>query len=246
MNRILKDRQFSEAASWAADRERLRERSHRRAWILTWLFAAVAVVEGLALIGLAPLKTVVPYTILVDRQTGFVTTLDPARPAALGSDEALIRSMLVQYVTAREGFSIATIRPDYRRVMSWSAAGARDSYARRMTAANPENPLSLYPRSATVEVQPKSVSELADGSALVRFDLVQSDGQGQLTPLGLYAAVIRYRFAPRQMTAEERFINPLGFEVSHYRRDAEAAPAPVATLQQPRSTSPLDTAGAGQ
>ena len=221
MNRLAKDRHFSEAASWAADREQLRERSHRRAWILTWILAAVAVTEGLALIALMPLRTVVPYTIMVDRQTGFATTLDPGRPASLGNDEALTQSTLVQYVAAREGFSISSVRSDYRRVMSWSAGHAREIYARAMDQTNPESPFVLYPRSTTLEVQPRSVSELSEDSALVRFDVVRIDDGGRASPPMPYAAVVRYRFAPRVMSLEERLINPLGFEVSRYRRDPE-------------------------
>jgi type IV secretion system protein VirB8 len=41
--------------------------------------------------------------------------------------------------------------------------------------------------------------------------------------------VIRYRFSGEPMTREDRFVNPLGFQVLHYRRDAEALPDPEAT-----------------
>lgn len=229
---------FSEAGSWADDREARRERSLKRAWLIIWLLAAVAVVEGFALIALTPLKTVVPYTILVDRQTGYVTVLDPSRPAALGADQALTRSLLVQYVVAREGFSFAQVRLDYRKVMSWSSGPARASYARDMSSSNPDGPLARYSRANVVEIVAKSVSELSDKSALVRFDVVRSDGQGRTAPPVAYAVVVDYRFQPRQMTVEERFLNPLGFEVTRYRRDPEAAPTaiPPASTAQPALT----------
>lgn len=232
MNRV-EGKLFEGAARWADDREAARARSRQRAWLLVWVLAAVAVVEGFALIALAPLKTVVPYTILVDRQTGYVTTLDPARPAVLGADQALIRSMLVQYVVAREGFSLPQVRQDYRRVMSWSSGTARASYARDMAATNPDSPLARYGRSAVVEVVPKTVSELSDRSAMVRFDVVHSDGAGRSLPPVPHAAVINYRIQPREMTVEERFLNPLGFEVTRYRRDPEAAPTPGSAQSMP-------------
>ena len=224
MNKVDKDI-FGEAGSWAHDREADRERSARRAWLIVWLLAAIVVIEGLALIALAPLKTVVPYTILVDRQTGYVTTLDPSRPAALGADQALTRSMLVQYVVAREGFSFAQVRADYRKVMSWSSGPARAAYARDMSSSNPDGPLARYSRWSVIEIVPKSVSELSDKSSMVRFDVVRSDGDGRTAPPVAYAAVVDHRFLPREMTVEERFLNPLGFEVTRYRRDPEAAPA---------------------
>lgn len=235
---------FGEAGSWAQDREAGRDRSARRAWLIVWLLAAVVVIEGLALIALTPLKTVVPYTILVDRQTGYVTTLDPSRPPALGADQALTRSMLVQYVVAREGFSFAQVKADYRKVMSWSSGPARATYARDMSASNPDGPLARYSRSALVEIVPKSVSELSSKSALVRFDVVRSDGAGRMAPPVAYAAVVDYRFQPREMSVEERFLNPLGFEVTRYRRDPEAAPAPVplSSTSQPAPVMPIQDA----
>lgn len=230
---------FSEARSWADDRESQRERSARRAWLMVWLLAAIVVILGLALIALMPLKTVVPHTILVDRQTGYVTTIDPSRPATLGADQALTRSLLVQYVVAREGFSFAQVRSDYRKVMSWSSGPARASYARDMSATSPESPLSRYSRSDVVEVVPKSVSELSERSALVRFDVVRTDSAGRASLPIAYASVVDYRFQPRAMTVEERFLNPLGFEVSRYRRDPEAAPAASPAVSRPRDASPV-------
>lgn len=233
---------FEEAASWAGDREAQRERSRRRAWLIVWVLAGIAVLEAFALIAMAPLKTVVPYTILVDRQTGYTTMLDPAKPATLGGDEALKRSMLVQYVVAREEFSFAQVRGDYRKVMSWSGGVARAAYARDMAATNPDSPVARYGRNAQVEIYPKSVSDLSEGSAMVRFDLVETGQDGRASAPIPYAAVVTYRFQPRAMSVEERFLNPLGFEVTRYRRDPEAvtiARPAVAPTNEPIVAPPV-------
>jgi type IV secretion system protein VirB8 len=238
MNRVDRNA-FEQASSWSDDLESARERSQRRAWLIVWLLGAIVVLEGLALIALVPLKSVVPYTILVDRQTGYVTTLDPARPSLLGADQALTRSMLVQYVAAREGYSLARVRDDYRKVMSWSSGTARASYARDMAPTSPDSPVARFGRNGIAEVVPKSVSELAGGSSLVRFDLVEISADGRRLPARAFAAVIDHRLQPRAMSVEERFINPLGFEVTRYRRDPEAAP-PVVTSAVP-AASPFAT-----
>ena len=47
------------------------------AWIVATVALVVALFEALALIVLTPLKTVVPYTLLVDKQTGYVQELKP-------------------------------------------------------------------------------------------------------------------------------------------------------------------------
>jgi type IV secretion system protein VirB8 len=44
--------------------------------------AAIAALEALAIVTMMPLKKVEPYTILVDRNTGYVETAEGLNPAA--------------------------------------------------------------------------------------------------------------------------------------------------------------------
>jgi type IV secretion system protein VirB8 len=216
---------YREAHSWADDRQEQNARSRRAAWIIAGVATTIAAMEAIALAGLVPLKTVVPYTVLVDRQTGHVTTLDPSQPVQLAPDSALAKSMLAQYVTARESINRSTISSDYRKVMLWSNEAARSSYAALMKPGNPDNPLVRIPQLSTVEVRIKSVSLLEDGQALVRYDLVQRSGSDAQSSPAAFVSVIRFRFRDRPLVESDRFINPLGFEVSRYRRDPETAPA---------------------
>src|SRR3546814_3839138 len=80
--------------------------SRRTAWWVAGGAAFIAVCEALALLFLTPLKSVEPYTLLVDRQTGFVQQLKPLDAETISANRALTQSFLVQYVIAREGFDI--------------------------------------------------------------------------------------------------------------------------------------------
>jgi type IV secretion system protein VirB8 len=62
------DAYYREADSWADDRQDMLRASRRTAWIVAGVAVAVALFEAIALIVLMPLKTVVPYTLLVDKQ----------------------------------------------------------------------------------------------------------------------------------------------------------------------------------
>jgi type IV secretion system protein VirB8 len=183
--------------------------------------------EAVALAMLAPLKTVQPITILVDRQTGFVEAIDPISPRRVSADEALTQSLLAQYVSAREGFDRATVSADYRRVALWSAGRARSSYLAEMPAANPSSPLQRYAGGTVVSVRVKSVSKLGNGIALVRFDTIRQDPNGYADIGQAWASVVRYRYVDAPMQFDQRLINPLGFQVTGYRRDAESPPAPA-------------------
>jgi type IV secretion system protein VirB8 len=229
------DAYYVEAESWAKDRQEALRSSRRTAWIVAAAAAAVALFEALALLMLTPLKTVQPYTLLVDRNTGFVQALNPLDPALIAGDAALTQSFLVQYVIARESFDIDTVQANYRKVALWSDETARSTYLAGMQVSNPESPLALYPRSTVIETQVKSVSPVARNVAMVRFETRRRDAGGRTEPRRAWVAIVRYRYSGEPMTLEDRLINPLGFKVLRYRRDAEALPpepvpvAPVAT-----------------
>lgn len=228
---------YREGRSWGQDRLSYLERSQRIAWLLVGVATGVAVLAIVALAALTPLKTVVPYTVLVDRQTGQVTTLDPTRSEQVDSKGALAKSMLVQYVTARETADRSSIRSDYRKAVLWSGGGARTSYLSLMQPGNPANPLAGLAGTASIVTRVKSASMLENGSALVRYDLVRRDESGAEGAPASYVSIIRFRFRDRPLTEADRFINPLGFEVLQYRRDPEVVPTVAGPLSVVRITS---------
>lgn len=219
---------YREAETWSADRNRALAGSKRIAWIVAGTATAVAVLEAIALAALMPLKTVVPYTLLVDRQTGNVQALKPLEQQTITPDDALVRSFLAQYVIARESFEINSLKDDYRKVALWSADEARDRYLASMQANNPLSPLATLPRQALVETEVRSISSLSADTALVRFVTKRSDPGGQKQDVQNWAVVMKYRFSAASMSAADRLLNPLGFQVLRYRRDAEIVPQPVA------------------
>ena len=104
---------YSEAANWSDDRTRALAGSRKVAWMVASAAGVIALLEGIALILLVPLKTIVPYTLLVDRQTGYVEAVQPLERATITPDAAMVRSFLVQYVIGRESFD---------RAIAWTKA----------------------------------------------------------------------------------------------------------------------------
>lgn len=225
------DSYLTASESWAAARDRTEQRSRRIAWIVAGCATLVAVCEGLALAALAPLKTVEPYTLLVDRQTGHVEALKPTTRGAITPDAALIRSMLVQYVIARESFDIDSLQSDYRKIGLWTTGVERERYISGMQAGNPASPLAALPRRTLIETRILSISPLSADTAMIRFATFRTDPGGQRQEPQYWAAVIKYQFSNAAMSEEDRFINPLGFQVTRYRRDAEFPPQPVQPVQ---------------
>ncbi len=228
---------YAEAASWAADTHGGLRASRRVAWWVAAGACAVAVFEALALAALAPLKTVVPYTITVDRQTGYVETVRPLAPGAISQDTAVTQSYLVQYVLGRETFDATDLKDAYRKTLLLSAGPARDDYLRLMQKTTPESPLNLYGPQTTVSVQVESVSLLSPTTALVRFTTTRRDGGASTGTTQPFVAAIAFRYTSAPATQGERFVNPLGFQVTRYRRDSEAPAGAAVTLPAPAATT---------
>lgn len=225
---IIPTRYRAEAASWSQDVNGALRASRARAWWVAGIALFLAVVEGLALVLLLPLKTVVPYTILVDRQTGHAELARGINLGPMSENEALVQSALAQYVIARETIDAADLAANYRKVGLWSAGNARRDYLSAMDRANPASILNSANAATLITTSITSIALLDKGSALVRFATQRREGDGPSDRRD-WAAVIRFGFSGGPLSAEDRLINPLGFQVTHYRRDAETvAPAAAA------------------
>jgi type IV secretion system protein VirB8 len=220
--------EYERAASWAADIHGSLRSSRRAAWIVAGAALSIAALEALAIATLAPLKTVVPYTLLVDRQTGYVETVKGLQPGTISQQSAVTQSFLVQYVIARETFDATDLRENYRKVMLWSAGEARSQYEHEMARSNPASPLNLNTPSTMLATTIKSVSLLTPSTALVRFSTTDHEGVASSGDARDWTAVIAFRYSGAPMTMGDRFLNPLGFQVTRYRRDSDA-PAAAAT-----------------
>lgn len=228
---------YKAAETWTDDRDRDAARSKRVAWLVAGAACTIAVLEAIALVALMPLKQIEPYAVLVDKQTGYVQALNLAEGQTITPDDALTRSMLAQYVTAREGFDIGSLKDNYRKVALWSAGDARGQYVSMMQSNNPASPLALLPRQAVVQAEIRSISVLGPETVLVRFATTRSDPGGQPVSQGVWAAVIKYRFSAAGMSAASRLENPLGFQVLRYSKSAEIAPDPASGAPLPASAA---------
>jgi type IV secretion system protein VirB8 len=215
---------YAQGRAWAFDRENASRRSRSTAWTIAIIAVGVAALEAIALAMLAPLKTIEHHTILVDRQTGYTQVLNGDGVDRITADQALTQSLLAQYVVARESFDIATVAADYRKVALWSADRARSTYVASMQAANPESPFATLPRTSILATHIRSVSKLGPEIALIRFETERLDRGQAHEPGQSWAAVIHYRFVAAPMSLDDRLVNPLGFQVTRYRRDQEAPP----------------------
>ena len=219
-----RDTYYAAARTWADDRVAVAARQTRLAWIVAGAAGGIAALLAIALALLVPLKSVQPYVVTVDRQSGAVEIATTLTDGKLTQNEAIIQAQLASYVRARETFDETDLRVQYALVQRLSAPTVARGYVTTMAAANPESPLRTLNRGDTIAVDVKSVSLISPGAALVRFDTRRSSLNGGQASVQSYVAAISFGFANAPLRLEDRFDNPLGFQVTRYRRDIEGMP----------------------
>ncbi|WP_303795229.1 virB8 family protein [Sandarakinorhabdus limnophila] len=219
-----RDTYYAAARTWADDRVAAAARQTRLAWIVAGAAGGIAALLAIALALLVPLKSVQPYVVTVDRQSGTVEIATTLTDGKLTQNEAVIQAQLASYVRARETFDETDLRLHYALVQRLSAPTVARGYVTAMAAANPESPLRTLNRGDTIAVNVKSVSLVSPGAALVRFDTRHSSLNGGQTSVQSFVAAISFGFANAPLRVEDRFDNPLGFQVTRYRRDIEGMP----------------------
>jgi type IV secretion system protein VirB8 len=237
---------YEAAASWSEDTHASLRASRRTAWIVAGVAIGVAGLQAIALAFLLPLKQSVPYTITVDRETGYVQTTRGVNLGSLSETDAIAQSFVVQYVLAREAFEATDYRENYRKIMMWSQGGAETEYIRDWDKNNPVGVQTRYRPATRVQVTVKSVTLLGPRSAMIRFDTEQSEGPSSGGTRQPWVATVGYSFSGKPISEQDRYLNPLGFQVATYRRDAETAQpvAVAAPLPLPTPVVPAPVVGA--
>ncbi|MDB5449351.1 MAG: Conjugal transfer protein TraJ [Phenylobacterium sp.] len=214
---------FDEAKSWDADRLRSAERSRRLAWAVAGGAALVAAIAVGAVAALAPLKSVEPFVVRVDRATGAVDVVSALKVGPpISYDEAVTKHFLAQYVRARESWLAPAAEANFRQVSIMSTPAEQERWADAFRPANPASPQVVYGPAGEAQVDIRAITFISKGVASVRFhrtvrlatQLAQSDA----------IATVAFVYTRAPMAEADRLRNPLGFQVTSYRADPEVAP----------------------
>lgn len=213
-----------EALRWETSRVLELEKSRAVAWRVAAAGMVLAALAVTAVAVLTPLKTVEPFVIRVDNSTGAVETVralnGDAQPA-----EAVSKYFVQWYVRYREGYSADLFDEYYQAVGLLSTQAESQRY---LKAVNPQLGTSLpklLGANGKARISIKSVSFLQPGIALVRYVRAIERAPDAQPELSHWAATITFGYSKAPMAEKDRAINPLGFQVSDYRTDADTADA---------------------
>lgn len=216
-----KDKYLESARTFEYDRMRAAIQSRRVAWTVAAGACALAVVATGAVAMLAPLKTVEPYVIRVDRSTGeteVVTALKGPRPQSY--DDAVNRYFISQYVRLREGWLDDAARENAYAVMLMSDKSEAARYLESVKSSNDSAPSNIYGDKGFVSIHIRAISFLSPTVAQVRYARIVTMGQNSPTAQN-WTATLTFKFTAAPTMEKDRIINPLGFQVVTFHSDPE-------------------------
>lgn len=211
---------YEKAQSWDQEIIAGTLASRKRAWQITAASLVITTMALTALILLLPLKTFAPYVVTVDAQTGYLELTKGLVSSALTEDEAITESNLVRYVSMREQYNPLILEENYRTVSLMSSDLALKDYKHLWSSTNPTNPSVTLGKDKSVSIRIKSVSLISDNIASIRF--IREMHSAEAITKNHYNAIIGFQYTKKPMRMEDRFENPLGFQVTSYRINPES------------------------
>ncbi len=193
--------------------------SRNRAWFMSFFCMGIATLSLATLLFLLPLKTFEPYVVTVDRSTGYLEVTKGLYQGNLTQDEAITQSNLVRYVSLRESYNPSILRENYDLVSLMSQGNALQEFQQLWNGQNPNNPSIVLGRKAAIDIKIQSVSFLNDKTASIRFQ--RELKENNQTKISYWTAIVDYQYVQKPMKMGDRFLNPLGFQVTSYRINPE-------------------------
>ncbi|NIK02075.1 virB8 family protein [Xanthomonas cannabis] len=216
----------------------LAQRSQKRAWMVATVSLAVSVMLAGGYYYMLPLKEKVPYLVMADASTGTATVArlqGDFYNQQITSSEAINRSNVAQYVTARESYDseIMTLR-DWNLVFIMSTPQVGAGHKQLYMENNPDNPFLKYGKGKSIRVKILSITPLGQRAgggfrgAAVRIQRnLYEKTTGISTFIDNKLVTLAFDYNDNlKLDEQDRLQNPLGFQVTEYRVDNDYDKAP--------------------
>ncbi len=204
--------------------DRVRQNS-KIAWRITGVCLLIMGLAIGAIAGLTPLKTVTPFVIRVDNNTGATDIVTQLKTSEKSYGEVINKYWLAQYVGYRESYDWQTVQSTYDATNLLSAPQIQAEFA-KLYNNNPAAPHLVLKDQFKVIVKVSAISFVGE-MAQVRFEkhlIPLAAGNPNKPPPQKMIATVAFEYMNKPLKETDRLINPLGFQITSYRVDPEATP----------------------
>ena len=210
------------ARGWETDEIMRSAKNERRAWLVAGVAIVLAILSVIAVVLLTPLKTVEPFVVRVDKNTGATDVVSVLNQHTITYNEAIDKYFLAQYLRYCESYSADTVYPDYQSCVALSSPEVGKAEFAAISPSNPKSPAKLYGERGRVEIDVNSISFLSQGVAQVRYTRQVITGNGRDDSQWIATVVYTYLNPPTD--ERTRLVNPVGFQVTQFRQDPVVVP----------------------
>ncbi|MGL9725267.1 MAG: virB8 family protein [Wolbachia sp.] len=183
------------------------------------LLATISI-SVLAILKISTSNTIEPFVIEVDKKSGIVQLVDPVTVKQYSADEVLSSYFISEYIKAREVFDPYHYNYNYyTKVRLFSSLKVYNEFNNYIKLQNMNDLFNLY-LDAKGELKIRSVQKLDNDVLQVRFSIEFTRKDGSATRKNKIV-VMSYKYVSLEMNDQQRYINPLGFQVISYRVDDE-------------------------
>ena len=184
------------------------------------IMLASVLVSGFIMLGANEFKKIVPFVIEIEKKSGTAVLVDPVSVKQYSADKSLIESFLVRYIKARELFHPDTFQYHYyTEVRLLSNANVYNDFRYWIRISNQDSPINLYANIISSSIKIKSIQHISTDAVQIRFSLNFREKNNSISKDKI--AFISFGYHNLEMNQDERYVNPLGFQVTSYRVDNE-------------------------
>lgn len=163
-------------------------------------------------------RSIEPFVIEIERKSGVATVVNPLERKKLAADEELTKYFIARYVQARETYDTLTYEYNYFTVIRLLSTSGIYYPFKNYIVSNPQSPRLLYGEVTSSQIKIRSITLPNEGEARVTFTISVSGARsGDFNKV----ATLKFGYYTLEMSQEERYVNPLGFQVTAYRVDEE-------------------------
>jgi type IV secretion system protein VirB8 len=210
---------ISDVRNWYADRYEQALIQRNIALFLNALFLISMVVAVIAAHHISVTKKIDPFVVEVEEKTGVTNVVNPLSRQDITTNEALSTYFVLKYLRARETYDFYTYTYHYNSVVRLMSDQAVYAAFRNFVNNDPRSPIKIFTNTTSTTLKVRSIQFLENGTtSQVRFSIFRNS---DTTTRQDRIATITFAYMQMEMNAEDRHINPLGFQVKSYRVDDE-------------------------
>lgn len=184
------------------------------------LLAAISI-SILAIFKISTSSTIEPFVIEIEKKSGIVQLVDPVTVKQYSANEVLNNYFITEYIKAREVFDPYHYNYNYyTKVRLFSSSNVYNEFRNYIRLQNLDDLFNLYSDFVKNEFKIRSIQKLGNDALQVRFTVEFTRKDGSSTRKNKIV-IMSYRYASLEMDDQQRYINPLGFQVISYRVDDE-------------------------